>query len=301
MDYLAYEPGKNRVWVPVASNGTGSVDVLDVAAGTFARVDGFKSEEREVRGKKRLMGPSAASVGSGFVYVGNRATSEVCPVDVGSLKAGKCIKLKSPTDGVAYVAGTKEVWVTTPRDQSLQVLDASKPGVLKPKTVVKTDGAPEGYASDDSRGVFYTNLEDKDRTVAIDTKTHKVKATWKPECGAEGPRGVAAEVAHGFVFVACTDHVVVLDGAHDGALLAKLDTGAGVDNIDWVESRRLLYVGAAKAAKLTVARIDDKGQATVVATGASTDGARNGVADAAGNAYLADPQHGGILVFAYTP
>jgi DNA-binding beta-propeller fold protein YncE len=297
LDYLAVDRSRGRVWVPVAN--TGSTDVLDAPAGTFTRVDGFKSGEMEVKGKKRIMGPSAASVGDGFVYVGDRFSNEVCPIDASTLKVGTCARLPSATDGVCYVPSTKEVWVTTPRDRSLSVLDASKPGIVKPKTVVKVDGSPEGYAVDDGRGVFYTNLEDKDGTVVIDLKTHQPKATWKPGCGATGPRGIAADTGRGLLFVACVDHVVVLDANHDGAVLGTLDTGAGVDNIDWLDTHRLLYVGASKAAKLTIASFDDKGRPTVVATGTSAEGARNAVADAAGNAYLADPKNGGILEFSF--
>jgi hypothetical protein len=277
------------------------VDVYDTAAGSFTKVDGFKTEERDFKGKKRTMGPSAVAIGDGFAYVGNRATSEICPVDLGTLKPGKCLKLPSPTDGVAYVASAKEVWVTTPKAQTIAILDASKPDALKPKTSIKVDGSPEGYAFDASRNLFFTNLEDKNKTLEIDVGTHKVRATWTPDCGADGPRGIAAEASHGFVFVACTDHLDVLDGAHDGAVLAKLDTGAGVDNIDWLEPQRLLFVAGGKAAKLTIARVDDKGMPTVVASGASTDGARNGVADASGNTYVADPVNARLLVFPYTP
>ncbi len=299
LDYIVYEGGRSRVWVPVAS--TGSVDVLDVASGNFTRVDGFKTEEREVKGKKRTFGPSAATVGDGYVYVGNRATSEVCPIDVKTLKAAKCLKLPSATDGVAYAASTKEVWVTTPKDQSLTVLDASKPGTLKVKTAVKVDGAPEGYAVDEVHGLFFTNLEDKGGTVVVDMKTHKAKATWPSGCGADGPRGLAFDATHNFVIVACTDGVRVLDGAHDGAHLGTLETGAGVDNIDYVDGKQLVYVGAAKAAKLTIARVDAKGQLTIVAVGATSDGARNAVADANGNAYVADSASSRLLVFAYDP
>jgi DNA-binding beta-propeller fold protein YncE len=299
LDYIAYEAAHARVWVPVGN--TGSVDVYDIAGGSFTKVDGFKTAEKDWHGKKRTMGPSAVTIGDGFAYVANRATSEVCPVDLGTLKPGKCFKLPSSTDGVEYVPSAKEVWVTTPRTQTIAVLDASKPDTLKAKTSIKLEGDPEGYAVDSSRGLFFTNLEDKNKTVVIDIATHKPKSTWTPDCGADGPRGIAAETAHGFVFVACTDHIDILDGTHDGATLGKVDTGAGVDNIDWLEPQRLLYTAGGKAARVTVARIDDKGAATVVATGASSDGARNGVADASGNAYVIDPAGARLLVFPYTP
>jgi hypothetical protein len=295
LDYVVYERHGARVWVPVGS--TGSVDVLDTKSGTFTRIDGFKTDEREVRGKKRTLGPSAATVGDGFVYVGNRATSEVCPVDVKTLKPAACLKLPGPTDGVVYVASAKEVWVTMPRDDALTVLDASNPGTLKQKTIVKVPGAPEGYAVDDSRGLFFTNLEDKGGTLAIDVRTRAIRSTWDPACGADGPRGLAFDPSDDFVIVACTDHVQVLDAAHDGAPLGKLDTGTGVDNIDYLDEKRLLYVAAAQAARLTVVHIDDKGQLTVVATGETSAGARNAVADANGNAYVGDSLGARMIVF----
>jgi len=299
LDYVAYEPAHARVWVPVGD--TGSVDVFDVAAGTFARVDGFKTGEREYKGRKRAAGPSAIAIGDGVAYVGDRASSEVCAVDLGTLKLGKCQKVAGGTDGVAYVGATKEVWVTAPGDQSIVVFDVSKPDTLKPRTSIKFEGDPEGFAFDGTRGLFFTNLEDKNKTVAIDLKTHKPKSTFSLECNADGPRGVAADVGRGFLYVACTDRVLVLDGAHGGAKLSSFETGAGVDNIDWLEPQRLLYAAAGKAARLTVARIDDKGQATVVATASTAEGARNGVADASGNAYVPDANGAQLLVFPYSP
>jgi hypothetical protein len=290
IDYIAFDRARNRLWVPVGV--TGSVDVLDVATGAFTRIDGFKKEEREAGGRKRTLGPSAVAVGDGFAYVGNRATSEVCPVDASALKAKSCLKLASATDGVAWVGSAKEVWVTTPRDKSLTILDASTAGTLKPKTIIKTEGEPEGYATDDERGLFFTNLEDKDETLVIDVKTHKVQSTWKPGCGSAGPRGVAFVASRRFVVVACTDHLQVLDS--NGAQLGKLDTGGGVDNIDVVGDK--VFAAAGKAAKITVASIDEKGQLAVVATGDTGEGARNTVADASGTAYVADAARARILV-----
>ena len=297
LDYVAYEPAKARVWVPVGR--TGSVDVFDTASRTFTRVDGFKTAEVEMHGKKRTLGPSAVTVGDGVVYIGNRASSEVCPVDPATLKASPCIKLSSPSDGVAYVASAREVWVTTPKDRTLTILDASKGEVLKLKTTIKTDGQPEGYAVDDAHNLFFTNLEDKGGTLAIDVKTRKVKATWNAACGTDGPRGVAFDKTHDFVVVACTDHVQVLDAAHDGAPLGKLDTGAGLDNIDVVGAT--VYAASGKGARLTVAAIDDRGQLAVVATGETSDGARNAVADGRGNVYVPDSTGARLFVFAGAP
>jgi DNA-binding beta-propeller fold protein YncE len=299
LDYVAYEPRRERIWVPVGD--TGSVDVFDIALGTFTRVDGFKTAERDVRGAKRTMGPSAVAIGDGFAYVGNRATGEVCSVSVTTLTVGRCLKLASSTDGVAYVRSVKEVWVTAPRSQSIVVLDASTRETLSVKATLKLDGAPEGYASDDSRGVFLTNLEDKNKTVVVDLATRTLKGSWDLDCESDGPRGIAADVKRGFVYVACTDHVLVLDAGHNGAKLGRLDTGPGVDNIDWLEAKGLLFAAAGKGETVVVAHIDDAGHPSVVAKGASTRGARNAVADTSGNVYVADPVHARLLVFPFQP
>jgi hypothetical protein len=295
MDYLACERSASRVWAPIAVGSSGVVAVLDVAGGTYKRVEGFKTEAREANGKKRVLGPSAVTIGDGFAYVGDRATSEICAVALDSLTPGRCVKLSASTDGVAYVATVKEIWVTSPRESSLTILDATKPDAPKVKATIKLDGAPEGYAVDEARGLFFTNLEDKNGTLAIDVKTHKVTSTWKPGCGADGPRGLVVDSTRKMVVVACTDHLQVLDSG--GALLGKLDTGAGVDNIDYLDGRQLVYVGAAKAAKLTVARLDDKGQLAVVASAETSPGARNAVVDASGASYLADAANGRLLAF----
>jgi DNA-binding beta-propeller fold protein YncE len=293
-DYLSIDRDAGRVYLAVGN--TGSLDVFDIASSSFTRVDGFKTAEREYHGKKRMAGPSASAVGDGFVYVGNRATSEVCPVDAKSLKLGECLALPTPTDGVAYVRSAKEVWVTTPRDESITVLDASSPGALKAKTVIKLGGDVEGYAVDDAHGLFFTNTEDKGTTLVIDVKTHALRSTWSPGCGSDGPRGLAIDSARGFLFVACTDHVQVLDAKKDGALLGKLETGAGVDNLDYVESSGLLVVAAGKAAQMTFARVDEKGAPSVVAAGTTATGARNAVADARGGAYVPDPNAATLLI-----
>jgi hypothetical protein len=76
----------------------------------------------------------------------------------------------------------------------------------------------------------------------------------------------------------------------DGSVLSKVDTGDGVDDIHYAPATHLLYVGAARAAKLTIARADDGGKLSIVAQVATQNGARNGVVTTDGTVFLA---HGG--------
>jgi len=63
-----------------------------------------------------------------------------------------------------------------------------------------------------------------------------------------------------------------------------------VDDIHYESATHLLYVGAARAATLTIARADNAGKLTPVAQVPTHNGARNGVVTKDGTVYLA---HGG--------
>jgi hypothetical protein len=293
MDYLAYDRTHHRLWVPAGS--TGSVDVVSPHDDRLDRIEGFKTAEVERRGTKRLAGPSSAAIADDVVYIGNRGDNSVCAVGATSLQIGVCLRLESPLEGLAYVRSTREVWVTMPRGHAIAVIKVAGPMPQRTATI-GLGGQPEGFAVDDGRGIFYTNLEDKDRTLAIDVKSHKVLATWNPTCGQGGPKGLALDDRLNVLMVACESRVTVLDAGHDGTPLSTLDTGDGLDNLDYVAARHELYAAAAHAATLTIAHLDPPGILTSIAVVATVPGARNAVASEDGTAYLTDSSAGRILV-----
>src|SRR5215468_7011563 len=63
MDYIVFDPATGFVWVPAGN--TGAVDVVDTATGKVSQATGWKTREMERNGRKRTVGPSAASVGGG--------------------------------------------------------------------------------------------------------------------------------------------------------------------------------------------------------------------------------------------
>src|SRR5215831_1926097 len=122
MDYIAFDPQTRFVWAPAGN--TGLVAVIDSASGEVKQIAGFATAELGSGDRKRVVGPSSVTVGEGVDYVGNRGDSTVCAFDAKSLARGACHKIDSMPDGLAYVASRGEVWVTTPRDKSIRVLDA---------------------------------------------------------------------------------------------------------------------------------------------------------------------------------
>src|SRR5437588_4455897 len=215
-DDFAYDPATGKVWVP-ASN-LGSVVVIDEKTDAVSQVAGFKTGEIERRGRKVTLGPTAASIGAGVVYIGNRGDATLCWIDKSSLSRGECVPVSTDhsitPDGVLYVPATKEVWIkarpvsssNAEAAKALQVFDASDPHHLKWKARIQLDGPGEGYAVDNGRGLFYTNVEGPGSTIAIDVRTKKIVSKWNP--GSADVGGLALDSARGFRFVACGRHVV---------------------------------------------------------------------------------------------
>ena len=302
LDYFAYDRDTGKVWVP-ASN-TASVDVIDEKTDSVSRITGFKTGEIERRGRKIMIGPTAATIGDGVVYIGNRSDQTICAIDAKTLARGDCVSLSAEgvtPDGVVYVAATKELWVTTrpapasttDAAKALQVFDASDPRHLKWKTKIPLENLAEGYAVDNERGLFYTNVEDTGTTVAIDVRTRNIVAKWN--IGSTDLQGLALDIGRKFLFVACSDHVVNIDAAHDGKILDSIQTGAGLDNIDYSAEKKLLYAAASQAATLTIAEVGDDGKFHLKATVPTVKGARGVVAASDDTAYLIDPVEGRIL------
>ncbi len=292
MDYLAYDSANHRVWVPAGN--TGNVDVIDIESGKVTPLSGFATIPAPRPGRPN-MGPSSATIGDGVVWIGNRGDNNLCGFDARTLEKRACVRLTSMPDGLAYVAPSRELWATTPRDETITIVDVKSKTPGTPATI-KLDGAPEGYAIDVNKGVFYTNLEDKNKTLAIDVKTRKVISTWPSGCGQEGPRGLAVDAKRHLLIVACTDGAVTLDLAHDGKVLGRLQTGGGVDNIDYSPERKLLYVASREDGMLTFARVADGGALSVLASAPTAKGARNPVIDKNGVVYVADSPDGKIIV-----
>jgi DNA-binding beta-propeller fold protein YncE len=295
LDYLAYDAGHHNVWVP--AGGTGRVDVIDATTGKLTPIEGFPTKEMERNGQKRTVGPTSATVGDGVVYVGNRGDSTICAIDAATLAKKDCVTLDGMPDGLQYIASTKEVWVTTPRDKAIRILDVSKPDHPTLKTDKLTfDGEPEGFAVDNKRGLFFTNLEDKDKTLVIDLKTHATTKTWEPKCGEDGPKGLIFDDATNHLIVVCPASIETLDVAHDGAMIGNLAVGDGLDAIDYTPGNHLVFAAAARAEKMIIATLGADGKLVAVATVPTAKGARNAVATEDGTAYVADGPAGTILV-----
>jgi DNA-binding beta-propeller fold protein YncE len=291
MDYVIYDDRTKALWVPAGN--TAAVDVVDVATDKITQIPGFATKEMERRGQKRQVGPSSASLGEpGTVYVGNRGDSSVCAFDEKTFAKGACGTLDSMPDGIAYVAKTKEVWVTTPRDSSIRILDAK---TLAQKAKLDLGMEPEGYAVDAKRNRFYTNVEDKDVTLSIDLSSHKTVATWPTGCGEDGGHGLRLSEPDGFLVVGCSAALRTIDVAK-GTVVGSVAIGAGVDDLDMDRATRTVYAAGSKAGTLAIATLGKDGSLTLVAQPPTAQGARNGAITEHGKFYVSHGRDGQLIV-----
>ena len=78
--------------------------------------------------------------------------------------------------------------------------------------------------------------------------------------------------------------------------LAQVETGAGVDNPDYLPSRRLLYIASGKTATLSIFAVSPKGALEKIASAETAPGCRVVAVDAKGTAFLPDSPGGRLLV-----
>lgn len=306
LDYFAWEPVHKRLWVP--GGNTGNVFVVE-PRGWVAAIASFPTAEFTLGSRRGRLGASSVAIGDAVAYVGNRADRTICVLDAVTLEKGDCLAIATPEEGwagapdaVVYVAPTKEVWVTrgappigiASSDKALTVFDASQPRTLRMKDKIALGASAEGYAVDRERGFFYTNLEESGETIQIDLDTRAITARWKTGC--DEARGLALDEERGFLFIACSGRVVSIDVKDRGAPMGEIDTGAGLDNIDYSPATRRLYAAASQAATLTIAFVTPWGRLERIATVPTVKGARGVVAGDGDTAYVADPLGGRILV-----
>src|SRR5207253_318486 len=109
-------------------------------------------------------------------------------------------------------------------------------------------------------GAVYVGNRGDSRIWAIDPRTRKIVSNWDAGCGKEGPRGLALDAARGALMVACAVNGVNVLDTKTGARKGHIDVGEGVDNIDYVASRTLLYASAGRSEKAVIAKPHDAGR-----------------------------------------
>lgn len=257
-DYLTADPAAGRLFVSRQSH----VMVLESATG---RVLGDLSDMPGNHG-------IALAPKSNHGFVTNGGDSTVTMFDLKTLQTIKKIPVTvGGLDGIMYDAVLDRI-ILSDHSKPTGTLVALNPadGQIS-GTVQLSNNGPEGAASDGT-GRIFVNLEGSNTIEVVDANTMKVVTDW-PIAACDAPTGIAYDGPSNRIFSGCSGASVVVDAAN-GAIVAKIANGHGVDALGWDPSEKLLYIPAGKDGKVTVVHQDDPNHYSVIATVPTQAGAK---------------------------
>jgi DNA-binding beta-propeller fold protein YncE len=292
-DDLQFSSSLNKVLVP--GGRTGNLCLIDSKDQSLSVISGFSEKADYSSGHGD--GITSVDEGEGVLYVTDRSSLRLNVVDIASKSIIARADLAGGPDYVRFVAPTKEVWVTEPEKDRIEIftLPANKKTAPVHSEFISIPGGPEALVVDKTRGKAYTHLWKKE-TVTIDLKSHKVISTWPNGC--EGSRGIALEESKGLLYVGCAEgKAVALDLTQNGKQISSISSGSGVDIIAYNPKLSHLYLPGGKSATMAILGVSESGDLSLLGTVETAQGSHCVTTDLNGNVYVCDPHKGQLLLF----
>ena len=290
-DDLRYSATLGKVLAP--SGRSGRVNLVDPATLAVTSVPGFSSLSEYGGGHDD--GPTSVDEANGKLYVTDRTAQALVVVDARTLQRESTTKLGAAPDYVRFVMATRELWVTEPDAERVEVfaLDDHGAPVTPAAATIPVKNGPESLVVDERRGRANTHRWHHS-TGARDLRTRAVVAEWPNGC--EASRGIALDATHGWLFSGCAEGTAtVLDVAHDGKMLSSLRRGSGFDVIGYSAVLGHVYLAGGDCRCLVVLGVNAAGTLSLLEETSAPAGTHCATADDQGHAWLCDPK-GGRLV-----
>ncbi len=280
-DDLNYSPRLKRVLAPAGRSG--NLVLIDPTNRATTAIGGFSSGKDFDGGHD--FGVTSADDTGALLAVTDRTSDELVLVDPAKKAITARVKLGGGPDYVRWVAATKELWVTEPDREMIEVFSLDP---LKSVATIAIKGGPESLVIGKTRA--YTHLW-SGATVAIDLKT---RAVGKPVAnGCKGSRGIALDEARDLVFAGCADGTLTV--LHGDKVVASLKAVSGMDIIAYSPTKHHVYLAGAESADSAIVGVSDKGELKLLGKAGGAAGGHCIATDDAGHAYVCDPKHGRLL------
>jgi YVTN family beta-propeller protein len=242
-DYIAVGPGNNRLYI---SHGT-QVNILDEKTGDSV---GVIPNATGVHGIAFV-----PSLGKG--YTSNGRLNNIYVFDLKTNQVAGQISTGQNPDAIMYDTYSKTIITCNGRSNDLTIID---PVTEKIIATIPVGGKPETAVSDGA-GRLYVNIEDKNEIAVINTKTNTVENHWSI-APAEGPTGLAIDLAAKRLFAGCDKLLVVVD-LTSGKVIDKLPIGDGCDGVAFDNGLKNIFASCGEG-KLTVIHENAAGKCSVV-------------------------------------
>jgi hypothetical protein len=292
-DDLWFSVELHAVLAPAA--GTGCVDLFDSTSVSQTALCGIGPGGAYAGGHGE--GTTSADFGAGFVFAIDRGSQSLKIVDPKAKQVVATAPLKGGPDYVRWVSNKREIWVTEPDEEQIEVfsLASDSPPKLSGAGTIAVKGGPESLVIDADHDRAFTHLW-RGSTVQIGISDRRVGAAFANGC--KGSRGIALDAVRGQLFAGCSEgKAVVLDVAHGGKLLDSIDTPAGVDIISVNLALHHLYVPAASDGSVSALGIGPQGKLAKLGAFQAEKGTHCATGDDHGRVWVCAPDSGSLMVF----
>jgi DNA-binding beta-propeller fold protein YncE len=251
-DYLAFEAGRNRLFL--GRRGAG-VTVVDAAAGTVS------GQIADSKGANVAL--PVPALGRGYTANGDGSTT-VFALD--TLKTVDRVKVGEAVDAVFFDAVTG-LLVFTDGDHKRLILFDPKTERVAGTIAVPAEELEGAVATGD--GSLWVNERDRDRIAHVDLKTRTLVDDY-PLPGCSQPTGLAADPATARLFVGCKGAAPILAvvDAKSGHVVARVGIGRGNDSVVFDAGRKRIFT--ANGLDGNVVMIDQSGPDSYRFAGAFT-------------------------------
>lgn len=288
-DDLRYSATLHRVLVP--SGRSGRLNLIDPDTLTVTSIGGFSAKGEYSGGHDD--GPTSVDEAHGLLYVTDRSNQSLVVVNPHKQQLIGTVGLAAEPDYVRFVSTRNELWVTEPAADQIEIFKLPSDGIPVAEATVRIDNGPESLVVDAARGRAYTHRWQK-TTVAVDVNTRTIVAEWANGCAAS--RGIALDEQRGWLFSGCNEGTVtVLDVAHGGKLLSRVERGAGFDVMGYNSRLGHLYLAGGACRCVVTLGVNSAGRLSFLASASAPSSTHCAVADDVGNAWVCDPDAGRVL------
>ncbi|HET7541023.1 MAG TPA: hypothetical protein VFK05_14165 [Polyangiaceae bacterium] len=292
-DDLWFSPDLHSVLAP--AGGTGCVELFDSTSLSRTSLCGIGPSSNYEGGHGD--GTTSADFGAGFVFAIDRSSQSLQAVDPRAKRVVTTAALAGSPDYVRWVASKREVWVTEPDREQIEVFSfaSDDPPKLSQAGVIAVAGGPESLVVDADHDRAFSHLW-QGSTVRIAVGSRTVSESFSNGCS--GSRGIALDAARGQLFAGCSEgKAVVLDVDHGGKVVDSAATASGVDIIAVNPSLHHLYLPAASDGSVAVLGVSSQGKLSQLGALRAAKGSHCVTADDQGRIWVCAPDSGSLLVF----
>jgi hypothetical protein len=277
------------------AGGTGCVDLFDSTSVAQTSLCGIGPGGSYAGGHGE--GTTSADFGAGFVFAIDRSSQSLQVVDPKTKTVTATAPLAGGPDYIRWVASTRELWVTEPDAEQIEVFSfaADSPPKLSSVGTIAVKGGPESLVIDAEHDRAFTHLW-RGSTVELGIAKRSVSDPFSNGC--KGSRGIALDAVRGQLFAGCSEGLITsLDVNHGGKMLDSLETSSGVDIISVNLSLHHVYAPAASDGSVAVVSVGPQGKLSKLGALQAAKGTHCATGDDHGRVWVCAPDSGSLLVF----